>query len=422
MVNDPGLASDGDGFPSVERRRRPVAAAGGGRRGGQGSGVHSASELSTKSAAVSVTPRSYLVGMKAQVPDLTTDTLERRLVELELWVSRIRAEQLVLLREVDLRQVPLADGCRSLAEWTAGRLDVAPETAKQLVAASTTLQDQPDVRSDLDQGLVSFDRAHQTARLAAAGASNERLAHARGLDIAGLRRLTASLRRMTRVGERELFESRFLALQPNLDSSEYRLWGRLPGTDGETVCQALATRADSFPTLPDGARPNRGQRHADALVSIATDSLTSASGDQESSGPVLSVFTSDQGSVTEGGLSIGPSAVEELLCTGILEHTQLVDGRPLAVGRRTRLISPRLRRYVLWRDGGCAADGCTSGYRLQPHHRIPWSQGGATDPDNLVTLCWFHHHVVIHQMGYAIDPTSPPQRLRFLKPDSVDPP
>ena len=40
----------------------------------------------------------------------TTDTLEQRLIELETLKSRICAEQIVILREADLRQVPLGNG------------------------------------------------------------------------------------------------------------------------------------------------------------------------------------------------------------------------------------------------------------------------------------------------------------------------
>ncbi|MDJ0961974.1 MAG: HNH endonuclease, partial [Acidimicrobiia bacterium] len=91
----------------------------------------------------------------------------------------------------------------------------------------------------------------------------------------------------------------------------------------------------------------------------------------------------------------------------------------------TKAIPPAVRRFVMWRDGGCTADGCTSRYRLQPHH-IRWrSDQGDHDPDNLTTLCWFHHHVVIHGLGYRIDPDSPPQRRRFTHPDKwhgPDPP
>jgi hypothetical protein len=97
--------------------------------------------------------------MRQEVLDqLTTDALEQRLIELESYVSRMRAEQLVLLREADHRQAPLADGCRSLQEWTAGRLDLAPETAKTLVAAARVLENLSDLEESLGSGLASFDR------------------------------------------------------------------------------------------------------------------------------------------------------------------------------------------------------------------------------------------------------------------------
>ena len=106
-----------------------------------------------------------------------------------------------------------------------------------------------------------------------------------------------------------------------------------------------------------------------------------------------------------------------ILCTGAVEVTAIAaDGVPLGVGSTSRAIPPRLRRFVLARDGGCVADGCRSRYRLQPHHIIPYADRPEHDPKNLVTLCWFHHHVVIHGHGYRIDPASPRSRLRFLHP------
>ncbi len=168
------------------------------------------------------------------------------------------------------------------------------------------------------------------------------------------------------------------------------------------------------------------------MVSICLDSLTTTTSGESSSGPILSVFTTTDtagqtggqaGSATASGLSVGLATIEEIFCTGSVESILIRDGQPLAQGRTTRVIPPKLKRFVLWRDGGCAADGCVSRYRLQPHHRTPWSKGGRTDPANLITLCWFHHHVVIHQMGYEIDPHSPPGRIRFHKPTTgTDPP
>ena len=363
---------------------------------------------------------------------LTTDALERQLIEIESLKSRLTARQLVLLREADARQTPLADGCRSLQEWTAGRLDVAPETAKTLVSAAKTLADQPHLRNRLESGVGSFDRIVATATLAAAGAKPERIEQSEGFDIPGVRRLTALHRRMTRRDQQQVFSDRFLSMQPTLDRTAYRLWGQLPGADGELVEQALLTRADQFPSLPDGNRGTLGQRKADALVSISQDSLTSTSGnDGSSSGPVLSVFTTAElaantngaaGSTTGSGISVGSQTVEEIFCNGSVEHITFHNGQPLAAGRTSRVIPPKLRRAILHRDGGCTSDGCTSRYRLQPHHIIPWSQSGRTDPENLTTLCWLHHHVVIHQMGHQIMPDSPPGRLRFQPTTGTDPP
>jgi hypothetical protein len=122
-------------------------------------------------------------------------------------------------------------------------------------------------------------------------------------------------------------------------------------------------------------------------------------------------------------LATGPALLDRIACTGALEIIKTLEGRPLAVGRRTRVISPSLRRSILHRDGGCTAEGCTSRYRLEPHHVLPWSEGGPTDPENLTTLCWFHHHVVIHGWGYTIDSTRRRGRIRFTRPTGGhDPP
>lgn len=51
-----------------------------------------------------------------------------------------------------------------------------------------------------------------------------------------------------------------------------------------------------------------------------------------------------------------------------------------------------IRRDILNRDGfSCqeADQRCTS--VLQVHHKIPLSRGGSNSPDNLITLCKFHH-------------------------------
>ena len=363
----------------------------------------------------------------------TTAALEQRLLELESGIARQRGEQMTVLRELDRRQTALHDGHRSLAEWVTGRLDVAPETASVLVTTARRLEDLPDVDDALAAGVIGFDRAVAVSRLAGRDDALDLLGETAGFDIAGIRALAARHRRMSRLDEIRAFADRYVSIQPNLDESSWCLSGRLPGFAGRTVVAALEARGDTFPYGPGGTPP-RTTRNADALWSISHDAVTGGDGATiDTSSPVLTVFVDASeaaptngttGVTLEAGPRVGANALEAILCTGVIDVTATTkNGTPLALGRRTRLVPPRLRRFVLHRDGGaCTVAGCVSRYRLQAHHITPWSQGGRTDPDNLTTLCWFHHHIAVHGHGFRIDPDSPPQRRRLLNPRIHAPP
>ncbi|MEA2024250.1 MAG: DUF222 domain-containing protein [Actinomycetota bacterium] len=364
---------------------------------------------------------------------LTTDTLEQQLLNAEATIGRMRSAQMTIIREIDRRQAPLADGCRSLGEWVTGRLDVAPETAKALVSTSRRLEALPTVEATAGAGSITFDRAVAVARIADpsedAGIVDEMAAY----DVARIRRLVSNRHRVTRDTEREAFDTRYMTAQPNLDESSWRVHGYLPGLAGRTFVEALDAKADQLPLDPDGDR-TRGTRWADALWAISLDSLAGTDGATiETATPLLTVFVDahdatatngETGAVIEAGPRVGPDTIEAILCQGTIEVTaRATDGTPVNMGRRTRIIPPRLRRFVLHRDGGmCTIEGCVSRYRLQAHHIRPWSEGGPTDAGNLTTLCWFHHHVVIHGRGFTIDPSTPPQRRRFLRPPIHAPP
>jgi len=115
------------------------------------------------------------------------DVIEQQLLHGETEIARIRATQMVLLREVDRRQAPTAAGCRSLREWVAGRLDVAPETARDLVAATHRLEDLPDVREAVTSGEIGFDRAVAVGRFAGRDDNLDLLNEMAAFDIAGIR-------------------------------------------------------------------------------------------------------------------------------------------------------------------------------------------------------------------------------------------
>jgi len=76
---------------------------------------------------------------------------------------------------------------------------------------------------------------------------------------------------------------------------------------------------------------------------------------------------------------------------------------PLDVGQ-TDEIPLHLRRLVALRDqhcqfpGGCdqPASGC------EPHHVQHRADGGRTSLTNLKDYCWWHHHVVLHELGWTL--------------------
>jgi len=344
---------------------------------------------------------------------LTPDQVEQALLADEAIIAEARGRQMAALALAKEMQLPTADGCRSLREWVAGRLDLAPETAYRLVSTADRLADAPDVAADLSNGAITFDRAEALARIPAA----ERADWLRGIDIQGLRRVAARHRRLTRADDHSSHAASHLAIQPNLDESRWSLWGELDGYSGAVVDKVLTEAADQIPALPDGMRPGLAYRRAAALTAICEESRPA-----EVTTPLVSVFVDGSGIEIAGGTTVGPEVLDKIACSGSLEVIMIAPGEPLGLGRRSRVIPSRLRRFILHRDGGCTADGCVSRYRLEPHHVIPWSERGRTDPDNLVTLCWFHHHVVIHGWGYRIDPRLGPGRIRFDKPGSSDPP
>jgi hypothetical protein len=76
----------------------------------------------------------------------------------------------------------------------------------------------------------------------------------------------------------------------------------------------------------------------------------------------------------------------------------LGDTHDLELGRTQRLPNAAQRRALMVRDGGCRFPGCPERRYVEAHHVLHWTKGGRTDMDNLVLLCWRHHHAV-HEGG-----------------------
>jgi hypothetical protein len=183
-------------------------------------------------------------------------------------------------------------------------------------------------------------------------------------------------------------------------SGTYRIEGMLDPENGALVHTALKAlggrRPEDDPRTP-------AQRRADDLGELARRQLDA--GDLPRLGgekphlllvAELSSLRLEPGSrmaqLDWGPLVTGPTArriAEDADVTPVLvdEH-----GAILHVGRRTRSVSPRMRKALNLRDRRCQAPGCSATPdRCQVHHRRHWVDGGPTILPNLELRCTVHH-------------------------------
>jgi hypothetical protein len=160
--------------------------------------------------------------------------------------------------------------------------------------------------------------------------------------------------------------------------------GRACGGPGTTGGAGLAAKPCDFTCgkcdcrLPEPLSPGTRQRLRRALLALAADTL---------SGP--------------GGLAAQLRAAS--LRTGPDRDPLASVSLPLDVGPATETIPAHLRRAVTSRHPHCTFPGCTQPASVcDVHHIIPRSRGGPTSLENLVTLCTFHHKIVVHRWGWTL--------------------
>ena len=102
-----------------------------------------------------------------------------------------------------------------------------------------------------------------------------------------------------------------------------------------------------------------------------------------------------------GGIRVSAETSCRLACdAGKVVICHDAAGAILDVGRKTRTISPALRRALASRDRQCRFPGCEA-RRGDAHHVRHWADGGATTLENLVLLCRRHHRAV-HEEGFGL--------------------
>ncbi len=210
----------------------------------------------------------------------------------------------------------------------------------------------------------------------------------------------------------EQFDSRSLHLSELLDGMG-RLDGLLDPEGMKLVSEAI--RALSIRTDDDTRTPQ--QRRADALVTMARSTLANhppvAGAKRRRPKVIATIDYHDLVANTAGGsidtnsgrIVVTTDTIRRIACdAGIHRLVATPDGTILDHGRQTRTVSDPLYDVLTVRDHGCRVGGCPVGPDgCDAHHAHHWADLGETEPDNLILLCWYHHHLV-HEQHWSIEP------------------
>ena len=129
-----------------------------------------------------------------------------------------------------------------------------------------------------------------------------------------------------------------------------------------------------------------------------------------------------------GGGVIPQSVLEEHFCNAAIKGVVFSHkGVPLWHGHTKRLATKAQMNALRARYGACGGCGADM-WICQGHHIRPVSEGGPTNVDNMMLLCWACHQKV-HHHGWRVVPDgrglytiAPPERIRYGPARALDPP
>jgi hypothetical protein len=357
---------------------------------------------------------------------LPLERLEAEICSLAGRLAMFTQQWLRLVAEFDRRKGWAQWGVKSCAHWLTWACSVAPGAAREYVRVSAALTTLPLLDEAFAQGRLSYSKVRAVTRVADRVDERTLLEQAQLHTAAQLERLVRGYRKADGAG---LDQQRRRRARWFFDEDGMLvLTARLPSDEGALLVAALAQAGA-------GSGDTADLVEADALMMLAQNSLAADQPDSSGDERHMVVLHADARLLTgedpgspeqvcriENGPGVDKPTAMRISCDAALVAlmNSAVPGEQLRLGRKTRKISPALRRALRVRDGGCTFPGCHRLTHLEAHHIVHWLHGGATDLENLVLLCR-RHHMAIHEEGFSVSRSNDPAHThcRFHRPDGV---
>jgi Domain of unknown function (DUF222)/HNH endonuclease len=350
-----------------------------------------------------------------------------RLVELRAAQDRLDAEVLRAIGDCDAVDAWSSE-CLGAVSWLAHRAGLVRGVAARLVKTARFLRRHPRTAEALEAGEVTVPHVELLATAVhRRGELYQRDEHVllHAAATVEVQDYPTAVRKWVSLADDELasreagfaFDRRGVTLSPTTGGSAVS--GYLDPEAAALVGEVLDEQQP-----PEGAADLRSvaQRRADALVLLCerarggelADSRPIAGAELVVSHAVLARRpTADLDALVceiEGFGPIPRITAERMVCDCAIARVVMgAEGEILDLGRRTRVIPPRLRRAIVVRDRRCQFPGCRAPAAwCDVHHLVHWLHGGETSLENCALLCR-RHHVAVHEGGWKLvrGPTGP---------------
>jgi hypothetical protein len=359
----------------------------------------------------------------------STTELADEIAELAAHLDSATQRLLTCIRAFDESGEWERQGAVSCAHWLSWRVGLDLVTAREKVRVARALGALPKIDRALERGEISYAKVRAITRVATAANEETLLQYARHATGAQLDRICRLYRQVAaglsdpgtpaedRAVRERVLPGGMVKIELVLTPDEAAVVLRAIEKAHETIAsEQTDTPAEASSDVGQSTQRRERAAHAtraDAAILMAETYLhqpSSSSAANNTTRHQLLIHLDQDVLAPDGqwvatlddGTRLSSDALRRVACDAALIPT-LTDstGSTLDVGRRTRAISPALRRALWVRDRGCRFPGCTHTRFLHGHHIQHWIHGGRTALDNLVLLC-SRHHGLVHEGGFRI--------------------